>query len=57
MIYNGNLANFMSANSMTLKRNGIVQLFELTKINKCKNIKLVNNWIKYKLDQVTENHL
>jgi len=41
---------------MTHKPNGIAQLFQMTK-NKFNNIKLVNNWIKYKLDSVFENHL
>jgi len=54
--YNSNLANFMSSNFMTHKPNGIAQLFQMTK-NKFNDIKLVNNWIKYKLDLVFENHL
>jgi len=43
---------------MTHKPNGIAQLFQMTK-NKfiASNIKLVNNWIKYMLDPVFENHL
>jgi len=41
---------------MTHKPNGIPQLFQMTK-NKFNDIKLVNNWIKYKLDPVFENHL
>jgi len=35
--------------------NGIAQLFQMKK--KLNNIKLVNNWIKYKLDPVFENNL
>jgi len=46
----------MSSNFMTHKKNGIAQLFQMTK-NKFDNIKLVNNWMKYKLDPVFENHL
>jgi len=38
------------------KPNGIAQLVQMTK-NKFNNIKLVNNWIKYKLDLVFENRL
>jgi len=53
---NSNLAYFMSYNFMTHKPNGIVQLFQMTK-NKCNNIKVINNWIKYKLDPVFENQL
>jgi len=41
---------------MTHKPNGIAQLFQMTK-NEFNNIKLVNNWIKYKLDPVFENPL
>jgi len=37
---------------MTHKPNGIAQLFEMTK-NKFNNIKLVRNWIKFKLHPVT----
>jgi len=44
----------MSSNFMTHKPSGITQIFQMTKISK---IKLVNNWIKYKLDPVFENHL
>jgi len=44
---------------MTHKPSGIAQLFQMTKkkkkFNKDNNIKLVNNWIKYKLDPVFEN--
>jgi len=46
----------MSCNFMTHNQNGIVQLFQTTK-NKFNNIKLVNNWKKYKLDPVFENYL
>jgi len=44
----------MSYNFITHKPNG--QLFQMTK-HKFNIIKLVNNWIKYKLDPVFENHL
>jgi len=44
----------MSYNFMSHKTNGIA--FQMAK-NKFNNIKLVNNWIKYKLDPVFENHL
>jgi len=54
--YKSNLANFMRSNFMTHKSSGIAQLFQMTK-NKFNNIKLVNNWIKCKLDPVFENYL
>jgi len=41
---------------MTYKTNGIAELFQKTK-NKFNNIKLNNNWTKYKLDRVFENYL
>jgi len=46
----------MSSSFMTYKPNGIAQLFQMTK-NKFNTIKLVNNWMKDKLDPVFENHL
>jgi len=44
----------MSSSFMTHKLNGIAQLFQITK--NFNNIKLINNWINYKLDPVFENH-
>jgi len=41
---------------MAHKTNGFAQLFKKTK-SKFNNNKLVNNWIKYLLDPVFENHL
>jgi len=41
---------------MTHKPNGIAQLYQITKKNKCNNIKLVINWVNY-TDPVFENHL
>jgi len=49
-----NLANFMSSNFMTHKPSDIAQLIQMTK-NKFNNIKLVNNWIKCKLDPVLKS--
>jgi len=46
----------MSSNFMTHSLYGIAQLFQMTK-NKFNNIKIVNNWIKYKFDPVFENHM
>jgi len=46
----------MNSNFIMHKPNDITQVFQMKKKKEFNNRKLVNNWIKYKLDPVFENH-